>query len=82
MTVTPFSGPAGAGDPTREIEIEQEVLAERLDRPEAMPRDDVAQRRQSIHGVHAICLAELCSAFVIRLVPREFVGEAERRRKA
>ena len=37
----------GACDPRRQVEVEEEVLAERLDRPEAVPGNDLAQRRQS-----------------------------------
>jgi hypothetical protein len=40
-----------ANDPGGDVEIEQEVLAERLLRPQLVPRDDVAQRRQGGDGV-------------------------------
>ncbi len=41
----------GTGDAPRQVEIEQEVLAEALLRREPVPRDDVAQGRQAIaHG--------------------------------
>ena len=42
-----------AGDARREIEIEQEVLAERFLGGETVPADDLAQRRQVVHGAHA-----------------------------
>ena len=37
-------------DPREQLCVEQEVLPQRLARGEAMTRDDVAQRRQSIVG--------------------------------
>ena len=40
--------PGGARDPGREIEIEQEILAERLAGVEAAARHDLAQRRQPV----------------------------------
>jgi hypothetical protein len=38
--------PGGAGDPVGQIEVEQEILAETLARGDAVPGDDLAQRRQ------------------------------------
>jgi hypothetical protein len=40
----------GARDAGGQVEVEQEVLAERLARGKAVPRDDVAQRRQGGSG--------------------------------
>ena len=42
--------PRGAGDFAGQVEVEQEVLAERLARVEAVRRDHVAQARQSVGG--------------------------------
>ena len=39
-----------AGDLGRQVEVEQEILAERLAGVEAMARDDFPQRRQSVGG--------------------------------
>lgn len=44
--------PGGAGDAAREIEIEKEILAERLLGVEAVARDDLAQRGQIVD--HAV----------------------------
>ncbi len=43
---------AGARDARRQIKIEQEILAERLLGGEAMPADDLAQRRQVVDLGH------------------------------
>jgi len=37
----------GAGDPGRQIEVEQEMLPEALPSGDGVPRDNLAQRRQS-----------------------------------
>src|SRR5205807_9450951 len=42
----------GAGDSSSQIEIEQEVLAERFAGGELVAPDDLAQRRQGIHRAH------------------------------
>ena len=43
----------GAGDARGEIEIEQEILAERLSRAKPVPPDHLPQWRQVIEGAHA-----------------------------
>jgi len=47
-----LQGAAGAGDARGQIEIEQEVLAERFLGGQAMPVDHVAQRRQVVDLAH------------------------------
>ena len=42
--------PGGARDAAGQVEVEEEVLAERLFRREAVRRDDLAQRRQAVGG--------------------------------
>jgi hypothetical protein len=37
----------GAGDATREVEVEQKMLTKRLARRQPMPRDDITKRRQT-----------------------------------
>jgi hypothetical protein len=37
--------PGGTRDPPRQVEVEDEVLAEAFARADAVPRDDFAQRR-------------------------------------
>jgi hypothetical protein len=37
----------GAGDPARQVQIEEEVLAERASGAEPVAGDDLAQRRQA-----------------------------------
>ena len=45
--------PRGARDPRREVEVEQEILAQRFARRQGMFADDVAQRRQVVDRAHA-----------------------------
>ena len=47
-----FQRSAGAGDAGGQIEVQEEVLAERLDGAETMLGDDVAQRRQIVDLSH------------------------------
>ncbi len=55
----------GAGDLARQIEIEQEVLAERLAGAESVRRDDVAQRRQPVCGdAHRVSRSASLSAAI------------------
>ena len=62
------SGPRGAGDAAGQVEVEEEVLAERLLRREAVRGDDFAQRRQAVGGeAHGARRAASFSA-AIRLV--------------
>ncbi len=57
MTVPSFERRRGARDAARQVEVEQEVLAEALLRIEAVRRDGLAQRRQGRDAVHAQCPA-------------------------
>ncbi len=50
MTVDAVERTGGAGDAAGEVEVEEEILAERLLRRESMRGDDVAQRRQPVGG--------------------------------
>src|SRR5574338_1094063 len=44
--------PRDRGDPGEQVAVEDEILAERLARPQAMPADDVAQRLgPAAHGI-------------------------------
>ena len=61
----------GPGDARREVEVEEEILAEAFDGRELMAGDDVAKRRQVVDRAHA-------SAFV----GDQFRREAERRGEA
>ena len=40
----------GARDPTRQIEVEQEILSQRLPGVQAVRGDDLAQRREAVVG--------------------------------
>jgi hypothetical protein len=42
---------AGAGDPPRQIEVEQKILSEALARGKAVRGDDLAERREGLDGV-------------------------------
>ena len=44
----------GAGDAGGEIEIEQEVLAERFSRAQIVPFDHLSQRREVVDRAHAL----------------------------
>jgi hypothetical protein len=63
-----FERAGGAGDPGRQVEIEQEVLAERLAGVEAVARDDLAQRRQSVGGERHCVRRSASLSAAIRLV--------------
>ena len=47
-----FERARGARDPRGEVEVEQEILAERFARRQGMFADDVAQRRQIVDRAH------------------------------
>ena len=49
-TATPSSGPAARAILRRQVEVEQEILAERLAGVEPVARHDLAQRRQPVGG--------------------------------
>src|SRR5215207_11361286 len=49
--------PGGARHPARQVEVEQEVLAERLLRHEPVPTHDLAERRQAVDRAHAAASA-------------------------
>ena len=65
---------AGARDPAGEIEIEQEILAERLARRQAVPADHLAQRREFVD------LRSFCRCRHLRL--RKPLRELERGEQA
>ena len=75
----PLERPCGACDPPRQVQVEDEVLAEALLGPQAQRADDIAQRRQSV-GARA--RPGLLSRFGIRLgmrtVPRFFAAHVAR----
>src|SRR6185437_11185980 len=52
-----FERARGAGDPRRQIEVEQKILAERFSGGQRMLTNDLAQRRQVIDRAHAGCIA-------------------------
>ncbi len=55
ITVDAVERPGGARDAAGEIEIEQEILAERFLGGQAVPADHLAQRRQVVDLRHATC---------------------------
>ena len=58
-----FEAAGGAGDARGEVEVEEEILAEALDRREAVTGDDVAERRQVVDRAHpALSLATSSAA--------------------
>ena len=63
-----FQRAGGARDAAGQVEVEEEILAERLFRVEAVRGDDLAQRRQAVRGeAHGARRAASRSA-AIRLV--------------
>ena len=67
-TATPSERAGRAGDAAGEVEVEEEILAERFLRREAVRGDDLAQRRQAVGGeAHGARRAASFSA-AIRLV--------------
>jgi hypothetical protein len=69
--------PGGAGDAAGQVEIEEEVLAERFARPDAVPGDDLAQRRQRRDQPDAARLAAMRAAR--RSAARKLSGRARPR---
>jgi hypothetical protein len=53
---------AGAGNPRGQVQVEKEVLAERLPGRQSMPPDRLAQRRQIVDGGHAGAAAAVSNA--------------------
>ncbi len=52
----------GAGDARRQVEIEQEILAECLQRRQPVPRDHLAKRREIVDMAHAMASLRQSSA--------------------
>ena len=57
-----FERARGARDPRGEVEVEQEILAERFARRQSMLANDLAKRRKVVDRAHAGCVAAMRAA--------------------
>ena len=57
-----FERAGGARDPRGEVEVEQEILAERFAGRQAVLADDLAKRRKVVDRAHAGCVAAMRAA--------------------
>ena len=62
ITVASFERARGARDPRGEVEVEQEILAERFAGRQGVFANDVAQRRQVVDRAHAGLVAAMRAA--------------------